>query len=159
MNKMWNVIKEKRFDERIKKLEKQALHYIQENENLEQHIADLQGSNTVEIMEITKKNDDGDKKTQKGTKPEEKPNNKKISQKQSKSDIVFKHDSESETKESYDNGIDSIILKHKRTRKGSRKRCHFCRKRGHVQKDCLSKQVLRRWLRDEAREMYKNTMQ
>ena len=42
----------------------------------------------------------------------------------------------------------------KRTMKRSRKRCHFCRKRGHLQKDCLSKRMLRRWLRDEAREMY-----
>ena len=41
----------------------------------------------------------------------------------------------------------------------SRKRCHFCRKRGHLQKDCLSKHMLRKWLRDEASEMFKNTLQ
>jgi len=33
MKKRWNKIKEERRDDRIKKLEKQALHYIQENEN------------------------------------------------------------------------------------------------------------------------------
>jgi len=154
MKKLWNEMKERRFDERIKKLEKQALHYIQENENLERHIADLQGSNTVAIMETTKKNDDKVKKTKKGTKSVEKPNNKKISLKQSKSDRDSKNDSESETKESDENGINSITLKRQQPRQGSRKRCHFCRKRGHVQKDCLSKRVLRRWLRDEAREMY-----
>jgi len=42
-----------------------------------------------------------------------------------------------------------------RTMNRSRKRCHFCRKRGHLEKDCM----LRRWLRDEASEMYKNTLQ
>jgi len=154
MKKLWNEMKERRFDERIKKLEKQALHYIQENENLERHIADLQGSNTVAIMETTKENDDEVKKTKKGTKSVEKPNNKKISLKQSKSDRDSKKDSESETKESDENGINSITLKHQQPRQGSRKRCHFCRKRGHLQKDCLSKRVLRRWLRNEAREMY-----
>jgi len=145
MKKLWNAMKEERFDERIKKLEKQALHYIQENENLERHIADLQGSNTVEIMETTKKNDDEDKKTKKGTKPAEKPNNKKISQKQSKSDIVSKHDSESETKESDENGINSIILKHKRPRKRSKRRCHLCRKRGHKKGECPFGPVLQDW--------------
>ena len=134
MKKLWNAMKEERFDKRIKELEKQALHYIQENENLERQIADLQGSNTVEIMETTKKNDDEDKKTKKGTKLEEKSNDKKISQKQSKKDIVSKHDSESETKESDENGINSIILKHKRPRKRSTKRCHLCRKRGHIKR-------------------------
>ena len=43
--------------------------------------------------------------------------------------------------------------------KRPRKRCHFCRKRGHLQKDCLSKHMLRKWLRDEASEMYQNTLQ
>jgi len=46
-----------------------------------------------------------------------------------------------------------------RPMKRSRKRCHFCRKRGHLQKDCLSKHMLRKWLRDEASEMYQNTLQ
>jgi len=46
-----------------------------------------------------------------------------------------------------------------RPMKRSRKRCHFCRKRGRLQKDCLSKHMLRRWLWDEAREMYQNTLQ
>ena len=145
MKKLWNEMKEKRFDERIKKLEKQALHYIQENENLERHIADLQGSNTVAIMETTKKNDDEVKKTKKGTKSVEKPNNKKISQKQSKSDIDSKHDSEFETKESDENGINSITLKHKRPRKRSTRRCHLCRKRGHMKRECSFGPVLQVW--------------
>ena len=123
-------MKEERCDERIKKLEKQALHYIQENENLERHIADLQGSNTEEIIKTTKKKDDEDKK---------------ISQKQSKSDIASKHDSESETKESDENGTNSIILKHKRPRKRSTRRCHLCRKRGHIKRECPFGPVLQDW--------------
>jgi len=138
-------MKEERFDERIKKLEKQALHYIQENENLERHITDLQGSNTEEIMKITKKNDDEDKKIKKDTKPAEKFNNKRISQKQSKRDIVSKYDSESETKGSDENKINSIIFKYKLPRKRSTRRCHLCRKRGHKKGECPFGPVLQDW--------------
>ena len=39
------------------------------------------------------------------------------------------------------------------------KRCHMCRKRGHIYKDCPSKHMLRNWLQSEARKMCENTMQ
>ena len=103
IKEMWNEMKEKRFDKRIKKLKKQAFHYIQENENLERHIAELQGNNTVVKRETTKKNDGEVKKRKKGNKPVKKPNNKKIIQKQSKSDLDSKQDFENETKESEEN--------------------------------------------------------
>jgi len=45
-----------------------------------------------------------------------------------------------------------VYIINKRPMKKSRKRCHFCRKRGHIQKDCLSKQMLRKWLWDDASE-------
>jgi len=77
MKKAWNIMKEKRFDERTKQLEKQALQYIQENENLERRIAELQGSNTAEIMESTRKNNDENKQTQNCIESPEKSNNKK----------------------------------------------------------------------------------
>jgi len=43
MSKLWKAMKKKRKDERMKELEERALHHIQENENLERHIANLQG--------------------------------------------------------------------------------------------------------------------
>jgi len=144
MKKMWNEMREKRFDEKIKKLEKQALHYIQENETLERHIADLRGSNTVVIMETAKKNEDEDKKTKRGNKLVEKSNNKKINQKQSRSDMDSKQDSEPDTKGSGENGIKSTVLKQKRSRKGS-VRCHLCRKRGHTKGKCPFGPVLPEW--------------
>jgi len=52
-----------------------------------------------------------------------------------------------------------MYLKNERSMKRSRKRCHFCRKRGHLQRNCLGKRMLRNWLRDEASEMYENTLQ
>ena len=145
MKKLWNEMKEKRFDERIKKLEKQALHYIQENENLERHIADLQGSNKVAIMETTKKNDDEVKETKKGTKSMEKHINKKTSQKQNKSYIGSEHDSKFKTNESDESGINSITLKRKRPRKRSTRRCHLCRKRGHTKGECPFGPVVPEW--------------
>jgi len=145
MKKLWNEMKEKRFDERIKKLEKQALHYIQENENLERHIADLQGSNKVAIMETTKKNDDEVKETKKGTKSMEKHINKKTSQKQNKSYTDSEHDSKFKTNESDESGINSITLKRKRPRKRSTRRCHLCRKRGHTKGECPFGPVVPEW--------------
>jgi len=42
--------------------------------------------------------------------------------------------------------------KNKRPMKRSNNRCHFCRKRGHIQRDCLSKKMMRKWLWDDASE-------
>ena len=47
MSKLWEAMKEKRRDERMKELEEKALHYIQENEKLERHITNLPGENTL----------------------------------------------------------------------------------------------------------------
>jgi len=121
MNKWWNTKKEKRREKEVKNLGEKGLHYIQEIKKWEEQIANLQGNNTEEIIKTTKKKDDEDEK---------------ISQKQSKGDIASKHDSESETKESDENGTNSIILKHKRPRKRSTRRCHLCRKRGHIKREC-----------------------
>jgi len=44
-------------------------------------------------------------------------------------------------------------LINKRPMKRSRKRCHFCRKRGHIQRDCLSRQMLRKRLWDGKRDV------
>jgi len=129
MKKRWNKIKEERRDDRIKKLEKQALHYIQENERLKQHIDDLQGSNKEELLKMTKKKDDEDKK---------------ISQKQGKKNTTYQHDSDSKIKESDKNEMKSITHKHKRPRKRST-RCHLCRKRGHTKGECPFGPVLPEW--------------
>ena len=47
MSNLWKEMKEKRKDKRIKKVGEKGLHYLQENENLERHIANLQGENTL----------------------------------------------------------------------------------------------------------------
>jgi len=51
MKRAWNAMKEKRFDKRTKKLEKQALQYIQRNEKLEQQIAESQRSKITKTMD------------------------------------------------------------------------------------------------------------
>jgi len=129
MKKRWNKIKEERRDDRIKKLEKQALHYIQESENLKQLIDDLQGSNKEEKLKIIKKEDDEDKK---------------VSQKQGKKHITYQLDSDSKTKESDKNEMKSITHTYKRPRKWSI-RCHLCRKRGHTKGECPFGPVLPEW--------------
>ena len=54
MSKLWEAMKEKRRDERMKELEEKALHYIQENEKLERQIANLLEDNKEEMMKNTK---------------------------------------------------------------------------------------------------------
>ena len=56
MGKLWKTMKEKRRDKKTKELGEKALRYIQENENLERHIVNLQGSNTEEMREAKRKN-------------------------------------------------------------------------------------------------------
>jgi len=54
MSKLWKAMKEKRRDKNIKKLGKEGLHYVQENEKLERHIANLRGGNAEEMMKNIK---------------------------------------------------------------------------------------------------------
>jgi len=51
-----------------------------------------------------------------------------------------------ETKELKQNEKGMTHIKNKRPRVRSTKRCHFCRKRGHIQRKCLIKKFLLNWL-------------
>ena len=65
--------------------------------------------------------------------------------KQNKSDIASTHDSEFKIKESDEKGRNLTTLKHKRPRKRSTRRCHLCRKRGHIKKECPFGPMLQDW--------------
>jgi len=124
MKKAWNAMKEKRFDKRTKKLEKQALQYIQRNEKLERQIAESQRSKITKIM---------DEKSEEHT-------DKELND---------------DTRELEEDEKIMIQLQDKKTRKQARKRCHFCRKRGHLQKNCLNKKMLLKWLWNDASKKVK----
>jgi len=55
-------MKEKRFNRRTEKMEKQAIQYMQENEKLERHVTELQESHSTETRESIIKNDDTSQK-------------------------------------------------------------------------------------------------
>jgi len=158
MKKFWKNRKEKKAAEKPKILEERAVRYIQEYEKskrliktLEENESELskqqEDSTTAEInLAFMDSRDNSTKEEIKvGTNDKTKNNPKEKIIYNVRPDVPERNQSTPSVNE--------------RPVKRSRKRCHFCRKRGHVQKDCLSKRVLRKRLRDEAREMYQNTMQ
>jgi len=75
------------------------------------------------------------------------PNEEGNSQSENRSEITpEEHESNSETKELDENEKKLMHLKNERPRKRSAKRCNFCRKRRHIQKECPCRQVLQNWL-------------
>jgi len=153
MKKFWKNRKEKKAAEKPKKLEERAFRYIQENEKLKRLIKtpleneselskQQEDSTTVEInLAFMDSRDNSTKEEIKvGTNDKTGNNPKEKIIYNVRPDVLERNQSTHSVNE--------------RPVKRSRKRCHFCRKRGHLQKDCLSRRVLRRRLRDEAREMY-----
>ena len=146
MKKMWSTTKDKMFDWKTNRAHKEALKYIQKNEKLEQHIAELQGSYTAEIMEPTIKNDDKSQKKEIHNEPPVALKEEENSRSKDKSEKTFDNETNAEIKELNENKKDTIHFKNKRPRKRSTKRCHLCRKRGHIQKECPFSPVLQNWL-------------
>jgi len=150
MKKAWNAMKEKRFDRRTKKLEKQALRYMQKNEKLERHIAESQGDKITKTIVPKKKKENENKKKRVYNEPPVGLDKGKSSQSDEKSEEHTDKELNDDTRELEEDEKIIIQLQNKKPSKWSRKRCHFCRKRGHLQKDCLSKKMLQKWLWNDA---------
>jgi len=156
MAKWWKNLKEKEAAEKIKKLEERALQYIQENEKLERLIEPLL-ENKSELSKQQENSETTETITDSVDKEYYTEVKKKTKKKLNKCNGHGHNRGEESPKKIRPDILEqdqSTYSVNERPVKRSRKRCHFCRKRGHLQKDCLSKRVLRRWLRDEAREMY-----
>jgi len=150
MKKAWNAMKEKRFDKRTKKLEKQALQYIQKNEKLERQIAESQGSKIIKTVVQKKKKGDENKEKRDDNKPPVDLNKGRRSQndENSKEHTDKKVNDDTRNLEKDEKII--IQLQNKGPSQRSRKRCHFCRKRGHIKKDCPTKQKCWNWMKADS---------
>jgi len=133
MKEMWTAIKKRRFDKKTEKLQKQAIQYIKENEKLERHIAELQEGHQPENEQLTIRNDDTRRTEKIRNELLMAPTGGENSKNKKKSDTTL-------------NDKVKLHLKKKRPRKRSTKRCHFCRKRGHMQRNCVIKKFVLNWL-------------
>jgi len=113
---------------------------------LERHIAELQGSYTAETMEPKNKeiHDEPPVALKEG----------ENSRSRDKSKETSNNEINAETKELNKNKKDTIHFRNKRPRKRSTKRCHLCRKRGHIQKECPFSPVLQDWLWNDGEDKH-----
>ena len=130
MNKVWNMMK-KGFDNKTTNLKEPILNPIRRSKSLEQRTTTLYENDRVEAMKLTEKGDDNSKRTQSLTKSPLEVNH----QDESQSELVLKTNSDN-VKEGSDEADKLIRSKSKRIRMRKTKRCHLCRKRGHIQKEC-----------------------
>ena len=151
MNKAWNVMK-KGFDKKTTNLKEPILNPMRRSKRLVQRITTLYENDRVETMKSTKKGEDNSKRTQTITKS---PLNADY-QNESQSDLVLKTISDTVKEGTDQDEKKSISSQQKQTVARKRKRCQFCRKRGHLQKDCVSKHMFRKWLRAEVRDILNN---
>ena len=154
LKKMLSAMKEKMFDWKTNRLEKQVAQLQKNNEKLAQQLAELQGGRTTETMVPTKKNDEKNEKKRIYNEPPVDSKKGNESQRENRNEITSeKNESDFETKKLCKKRVSTMPFRSERPRKRSKKRCNFCRKRGHIQKECPCRQVLRNWLwNDEADE-------
>jgi len=153
MNKAWNAMK-KGFDKKTTNLKKPILNPIRRRKRLEQRITTLYENDKIEILKVTREGNVNSKRTQTFTKSPSHVNYPHESQ----SELVLKITSDAEKEGTDKEETKLISTKQKQTVIRKIRRCHMCRKRGHIQKDCPSKHMLRNWLRSEAK-LGENTMQ
>jgi len=146
MNKAWDAMK-KGFDKKTTNLKKPIMNPIRRRKRLEPRITTRFGNDKV-----TREGDVNSKRTQTFTKSPVDANYSHESQ----SELVLKMTSDAEKKGTDKDETKSISPKQKQTVERKTIRCHMCRKRGHIQKDCPSKHMLRNWLRGEAKSVMKN---
>jgi len=174
MKKLLNAMKKKKSGNRVRKLEKRALQYIQQNEKLERQIASLpenisefskqqDGSKTAEISLVLadSKGNSAMKKSKTyatdktGNDPKEKivynvrPD--RLGPKDMQPSITM--DKNAKTKVIYKCGLNGHIAHNCKTGKINTKqknkiakRCNFCRKRGHIKRNCLARQRCWEWM-------------
>jgi len=130
MNKAWNVMK-KGFDKKTPNLKEPILNPIRRGKRFTQKTTTLSENDRVETVNLTGKGDDHSKRTQSLTKSPLEVNH----QNESQSEVVLKTTSDN-VKEGSDEADKLIRSKSKRIRMRKTKRCHLCRKRGHIQKEC-----------------------
>jgi len=178
MKKRWNKIKEKRRDNRIKKLEKRAFQYIQENAKLERQIESLtgkefelskqqDGSKTAEASLVLKDSKGNsavkESKTYATDKTENDPKGRVVYN--IRPDRLGPEDIQpsitmcknAKTKGCYKCGLNGHIDHNFKTGKRNAKqknniakRCNFCRKRGHIKRNCLARQRCWEWMEERS---------
>lgn len=135
MKKMWTTIKERRLAKKAEKLQKEAIQYLVGGKKLERLIAELREDHQPENGQSTIRNNDIGE-------TEKNRNELLMADKRGKSGTKKKGNMTLKDK-------DKLHLKKRRPRKRSKKRCHFCRRRGHVQKNCVLKKFVLNWLRND----------
>ena len=155
LTRMLSAIKNKIDDRKTKKLEKQIIQLNKNNAKLEQQLAELQAGRISEVIETigmdptTDKGDDSIKKCIYEKGPDELDKGEKSqSRKEGKEDIKTMK-SNFEKEKTCLKRVRKTCIINKQQRKKSRKRCHFCRKRGHIQRDCPGRQMIWNWLWDD----------
>jgi len=114
LEKMLSAMKEKMFDWKTNRLEKQVAQLQANNEKLAQHLEELQGGRITETMVPTKKNDDENIKNESIKEPPVEPNKGDNSQSETRSEITpEKHESNSETKELGEKRVKLMHFKNK----------------------------------------------
>jgi len=134
----------KGFDKKTTNLKKPIMNPIRRRKRLEPRITTRFGND-----QVTREGDVNSKRTQTFIKSPADANYSYESQ----SNLVLKMTSDVEKKGTDKAETKSISPKQKQTVERKIIRCHMCRKRGHIQKDCPSKHMLRNWLRGEAKEL------
>jgi len=156
---MLSAIKDKIDYWKTKDVAKQMTQLRKDNAKLEQQLVELQAGRITKTIETIRKDpatntgDDNKKKYIYEKTPDELYKGE-TSQNETRSKETPKTTkSNSEKEESCLKQVRKMHIINKQQRKMLKKRCHFCRKRGHIQRDCPSRQMLWNWLWDDANEM------
>jgi len=155
---MLSVIKDKIDDWKIKNLAKQVVQLREEKEKLEQQLTKLQAGKITEASEtigddtVINFGDDNIKKHIDKNTPNELYKRETSHNETRKKETIKKMKSNSEKKESCLKQVRKTHVMNKLQRKKMRKRCHFCRKRGHIQRECPGRKMIWNWLWDDTNE-------
>jgi len=156
---MLSVIKDKIDDWKTKNLAKQVIQLREDNVKLEQQLADSQAGKITEASEtigddtaMNFGNDNIKKHIDKKT-PDELYKGETSHNETRRKEAIKKMKSNSERKESCLKQVRKKNIMNKQQRKKIRKRCHFCRKRGHIQKECPGRKMIWNWLWDDTNEL------
>jgi len=149
---MLSTIKDKIDDWKTKDLAKQMTQLRKDNAKLEQQLAELQAGRITETIQTIRKDpatntgDDNIKKYIYEKTPDE------LDRGETNQNEIRSKETPQTTKSNSEKEKLCLSIINKQQRKRLRKRCHFCRKRGHIQRNCPSRQMIWNWLWDDAIE-------